>query len=96
MPADEDYDKAHEKNKRDSGFRYGCHSCKTSALRPNGYWAPQRRFYPDGRFEIVPEFVEHRMTTSCRNFYLWGKDDGCTDCTQPRDIEYAERMGGKQ
>lgn len=31
-----------------------------------GYHAPQRRYRPDGSFDVVPVFIPFRMLTECR------------------------------
>lgn len=84
----------HEKTRQKDGFRYGCNSVNASPLQPNGYWAPQRKFYEDGRFEIVPVFIVSVTSKRCRSFYLWDTDPGCADCNRPRDLEYAALMQG--
>lgn len=98
MPADERYDVAHEANKIDDSFRNGCHTTRNKGKRfqeGGGYYAPQRKFYPDGRFEVLPVWIEYRMSGACRNFYLW-ETSACKGCMEPKDFEYAEAMGGKR
>ena len=92
MPV-EDHE-VHEKVRISADDPYGCHSKSTGPLRANGYYAPDRRYKPDGTFYIVQEFIRHVTSTSCRNFYIWDTDPRCFGCTQPKDIEYALRMKG--
>lgn len=84
----------HDKVKQGADFKYGCHSANTGPLRPNGYYAPQRVMRSYGDLEYVAVFIEHRMSTACRNFYLWDADRACAGCTQPKDTAYAEEMRG--
>lgn len=89
MPV-EDHE-VHEKVKIDNSFRYGCNSIKRTA---GMYMAPDRRYKPDGTYYVIQIPIRHVLSTDCRNFYLWDTDGGCTDCTAPRDLEYAEKMKG--
>lgn len=82
----------HEKVKISHDKPYGCHSKVTGPLRNNGYFAPDRRYKPDGTFYVVQTFIKHEMSTSCRAFYLWDTDPRCGRCAQPKDTEYANRM----
>lgn len=50
--------------------------------------------YAYGDLHYVAVFIEHRMSTACRNFYLWDTDAACQGCTQPKDTAYAEEMKG--
>lgn len=84
----------HEKVRQPSGFKYGCHSASTGPLKPNGYYAPQRVMRSYGDLEYVAVFIEHRMSTACRNFYLWDVDAACAGCSQPKDMAYALEMRG--
>lgn len=42
---------------------YGCHN-KPRDLP--GYHAPQRRFYPDGSFDMTTKFIPMVMSRDCR------------------------------
>lgn len=92
MPADDQYDVVHEKVKIKADEPYGCNSDKSGTSRSDGYWAMERTYYPDGRFTIAPSFIYNRMSTDCRNFYLWDTDQRCSGCIRPKDYEYADRM----
>ena len=55
MPADEKYDVAHERNKRTTDDRPGCYNRAPYAA---GYYAPNRRYRPDGSFFTCVEFIK--------------------------------------
>lgn len=63
-------------------FRYGCWN--RSDKFKEGYWAPQRRFFPDGRFEMKVTFIPFKMSHNChhdRIDYAMGKaDTACEGC----------------
>jgi hypothetical protein len=87
MPV-EDHE-VHEKVKIAVDKPYGCSN------RPEfskGYFAPDRRYKPDGTFYVVQTRIPHVMSTDCRSFYLWDTDPRCAVCTVKKDIEYRDRM----
>ena len=88
MPPVEDHE-VHEKVKVGADFKYGCWSRGEFSA---GYYAPDRRYRPDGTFAIYQTYIPHVMSQQCRNFYLWDADSACKDCAAPKDTEYAERM----
>ncbi len=90
MPV-EDHE-VHEKVKIDSTFRYGCNSLRNPNRSMNGYYAPDRRYRPDGTYYQVLTFIPHTNTTACRSFALWDTDPACQGCTTEKDIEYALTM----
>jgi len=92
MPPVEDHE-VHAKVKVDSTFRYGCNSTRNPKTA-YGYYAPDRRYRPDGTFYVVQTFIPHVMSNQCRTFYLWNTDPACADCKRERDTEYADRMKG--
>ena len=79
----------HEKGKIDDSTPYGCHSRKGLE---KGYFAPDRRYKPDGTFYVIQVRIPHAMSTACRSFYLWDKDPRCAGCTAEKDIEYRNKM----
>ncbi len=89
MPADSAYDVVHEKTKGTDTYA----ACQQKTRRAS-YWAPERRYFPDGSFDVVSVRVPDTMSRKCRNLYLWDSDPKCAGCDQPRDVEYAERMKG--
>jgi len=89
MPV-EDHE-THEKVKIAADKPYGCHSRKGMGA---GYYAPDRRYRPDGTYHLVLTFIPHAMSTSCRSFYLWDTDPRCKGCTAEKDTEYADKMRG--
>lgn len=88
MPPVEDHD-VHEKVRIDADKPYGCHSRQGMSA---GYFAPDRRYKPDGTYYQILTRIPHAMSKECRSFYLWDTDPRCGGCTSPRDTEYAERM----
>ncbi len=67
----------HEKTREAAGAVWGCHN------RPDfkpGYWAPDRRYLPDGTFEVILVWVPHFGARECRNDISLSdsKCDGCT------------------
>lgn len=87
MPV-EDHE-VHEKVKIDDSTPYGCHSREVFHL---SYYAPDRRYRPNGTFYVIQTPIIHKMSSLCRNFYLWDKDPRCAGCTTGRDFEYRDRM----
>jgi hypothetical protein len=95
MAADDAYDVVHEKVKIGADFKYGCNSREGMA---KGYWVKDRIYLAGdgGRFEYHDKWIPHRMSTKCRNFYLWDSHAPCRECTTEKDHEYAERMKGME
>lgn len=67
---------------------YGC----ANAVQKDGYWVQEREYRRDGTYVMRDHFIPHRMSTGCRNFYLWYKDPRCVTCKRPKDREYAQTM----
>jgi len=88
MPPVEEHE-VHEKVRIAADKPYGCISRTGFAA---GYYAPDRRYRPDGTFYIVQTFLPHVMSTSCRSFYLWDTDPRCAVCKADRDEAYADKM----
>lgn len=88
MPPVEEHS-VHEKVILKPGAKYGCFN--RQGFVPY-YYAWQRQFRDDGSFSLIQVKIEHRMSTKCRNFYLWGKDQMCVGCLSEKDREYAKRM----
>lgn len=89
MPV-EDHE-VHEKVKIEADKPYGC---SNRGEFSKGYYAPDRRYRPDGTYYQVLVFIPHAMSTSCRSFYLWDTDPRCSVCKAERDTEYADTMRG--
>ena len=87
MPVEE-HD-VHEKVKIAADEPYGCSNREKLA---QGYFAPDRRYKPDGTFYVIQTRIVHRLSTDCRNFYLWDTDPRCKVCNTKKDIEYLTRM----
>lgn len=88
MPPVEDFP-VHHLVQIEAGKPYGCHSREGFSA---GYYAPDRRYRPDGTFAIYQTHIPHVMSQQCRSFYLWDNDPRCAGCTTSRDTEYADRM----
>lgn len=78
----------HDKVKRDSSFRYGCHN---NPKKASGYWAIDRTYRSDGTFFLHNVFIPHTMSIKCR-FDMYNNDPQCEGCTVEKDTEYLERM----
>lgn len=44
-----------------------------------GYWVLTRKWFDDGRFELVNEWIPHRTSTDCR-YDLMASDPECVGC----------------
>ena len=79
----------HEHGVRDAEHRYGCWN------RPDrfkkSYWAPHRRTFPDGSFELVSVRVPFVMSHDCRYDGKNGKagdDPYCEGCRHYKKSPY--------
>lgn len=66
----------HDRTRQAEGALYGCHS------RPGyspGYWAPDRRYLPDGSFVVEQAWIPNVMSTDCR-FDMSLSDQKCSAC----------------
>lgn len=70
-----------------AAFRYGCNGMAFH----EGYYAPARRTFPDGRFEVTCTYIPHRMSTICR-YDQSLLDTGCTDCPMRGQGEEYDQM----
>lgn len=71
----------HPSTVKDDSFRYGCHT-RPAKFKPF-YWAPQRRYFPDGSFDMVSVRVPFRMSHDCHSDGengLGREDTGCSGC----------------
>jgi len=41
------------------------YGCKNREMR-DGYFAPARRYFPDGSFEMTSKYIHHSMSKECR------------------------------
>lgn len=64
-----------------AGKLAGCHSKPRpkSAAEGGGYFAPDRRYFPDGSFEAVCVWVPHEMSTAC-NYDQAISPERCEGC----------------
>lgn len=68
--------------------RYGCWNRNGHAP---GYFAPRRRFFSNGSFEMGCVFVPDRMSQECR-YDMSLTDPNCTDCKHRGSGENYDRM----
>ena len=91
MAADSKYDVVHEKTKDTE--HYGCWNRKPTE---QGYWAKDgyRMEQHEGQMYGVQKWVwvEHVMSSKCRNYYLWETDPKCVGCEVAKDVAYQRRM----
>lgn len=80
MPADERYDVAHERNKADSTYRYGC----MNRVMAKEYKTIVRAVTSRGKLGLKVETIPHRMTTACR-YDGRKKDAACDGCKWRED-----------
>ena len=80
----------HEKVKIAEDTPYGCNG-RTDFSK--GYWVQEREYRTDGTYVMRDHFIERRMSTACRSFYLWDTDPRCNNCSTKKDTEYANLMG---
>lgn len=75
----------HPKTKHDRPMA-GCYNAGPPRA---GYWVLTRRWCPvDEAYDLAPEFVEHRMSTKCRQTLQLPE---CEGCTADKDVEYIEK-----
>ena len=86
MPVEEH--EVHEKVKIASDKPYGCYNRESMA---KGYYAPDRRYRPDGSFYVIGVFIPHELSTDCR-YDKYPEDPRCTGCNTKKDVEYLNRM----
>ena len=73
--------------------RYGCHNRPDKFARY--YWAPERRFFPDGSFEIISVRVPHTLSNECRydgKGGLSADDPGCEGCRHYKVSDYVKTI----
>lgn len=59
------------------------------------YWAPQRRFYPDGSFEMTSVRIPILTSQDCRydgKGGLTGEDPGCEGCRHYKVSDYVRSL----
>lgn len=66
----------HPKVRIDSTFRYGCHNREPYA---EGYYAPDRHYFPDGRFEVRNVSIKRVSTDACQ-YDRSQHDAACEGC----------------
>lgn len=71
----------HPSTRKDTSVPYQCWN-RADAFAPH-YWAPQRRFYQDGSFDVVSVKIPFRNSHACHH-YAGGPGLG-----QPLDVRCA-------
>lgn len=88
MPSDTAFDVVHPLTV--GGERYGCNNDRP---RQRGYWAVNRRHFPDGSFDLVSVRVPDNGSVLCR-YDMRDGDPKCAGCPNHSDDEYLWRMKG--
>lgn len=75
--------------------KYGCWNRNERFAK--SYWAPERRFFPDGSFDVtsvrVPHVTSHECRYDGRGFGEAG-DPGCAGCAHYLVSGYVKRIMG--
>jgi len=59
-----------------------------------GYFAPDREYFPDGRFRQINVWIPHTMSKTCR-YDLAESDSQCATCSRKHEgAEYTRRITG--
>lgn len=77
----------HPATQHGSEFRYGCNNDKS---KPKAYAVLTRKYYGN-HYVMETTFVQQKTSRACRYMDYEG-DQGCTDCRQPKDMEYINKM----
>lgn len=78
----------HPLTRQGADAKYGCNSDRP---RARSYWAPHRRVFPDGSFEVISVRVPDTMSEACR-YDLAEHDSKCNGCQREKDVDYLNRM----
>lgn len=78
MPADEQYDVSLPANQIGPESRSGCWN-RPDKFKPS-YWAPNRRYYPDGSFDVVSVRIPFRNSHECHFDGLEGTTGDSARC----------------
>ena len=73
--------------------RYGCWNRPDKFKR--SYWAVDRRFYPDGSFDLVSVRVPYTLSHECRydgKGGLSGDDPSCEGCRHYKASDYVKHI----
>ncbi len=82
-----DYE-VHELTRQDSDAKYGCNNRGEFSA---GYYAPDRKYLPDGRWFDTMTFIPHRMSTECR-FDISLTDTKCNTCPRRGSGEAYDKL----
>lgn len=81
----------HPSTQHGADFRYGCWN-RPSRFKPD-YTAPQRRFYPDGSFDVISVCIPFRGSHDChfdgKNGRV-GDDPSCEGCRHYQVSSYVQ------
>jgi len=76
MPVDDK--PVQERNKQSPTYE----ACQNK-VRKKSYWAMNRRYYPDGSFDVVSVRIPDVTSTDCK-YDFWRTDPQCNGCQQKR------------
>lgn len=83
----------HPSTQHGADFRYGCWNRPDK--RKASYWAPQRRSFPDGSFDVISVRIPFTMSHDCRfdgkNGHA-GEDPGCEGCRHYKQSDYVKSI----
>lgn len=81
----------HPSTKIGKDYRHGCWNLPRPSAA-SGYWAPDRRYFPDGRWEATQVWVLYDFSTECRYDGLGGRER-CEGCEHfGTGVEYNQRI----
>ena len=75
------------------GAKYGCWNRPDRFAK--SYWAPNRRFYPDGSFEVISVRIPHNLSHDCRydgKNGTAGEDPRCEGCRHYKASDYVRSV----
>jgi hypothetical protein len=75
VPPVQDYE-VHELTKVSKDYKYGCNNRRAMSKH---YFAPNRRYYADGTYQLGQTKIVHAMSTDCR-YDLSSNDNACRGC----------------
>lgn len=83
----------HPSTQQGADARYGCWSRK--AKFKAHYWAPHRRYFPDGSFDVISVRIPFRNSHDCRfdgKNGTAGEDPKCEGCRHYKQSDYVKSI----
>jgi len=68
------------------------YACSNLPPAKPGYYVASRKYFADGTYTLVMQFIEHRMSRLCR-FDQRKNDERCGKCERESDVEYLMSHG---